>query len=271
MTRPYREAARYYHARPPYSADLRPVLAAKLGWNASGRLLDVGCGPGVVALELAPSFAQVVGLDPEERMLEEARALTPRPDDGKIEWIHGRAEDIPTLNLGRFQAIALAQSFHWTDKLLVANIAYDSLDDGGSMLLIHHEAPVRATSKSSHRAGHPLIPYEAIDDVLVRWLGRGKPPPDPNREPYQDLLARTRFGSSERLFLPGRIDLVRSVDDVIDNYLSTSFAAPELFGDRLGDFRGDLAMTLRARTDTGFFWEWPRDTEVLIATKGWPG
>jgi hypothetical protein len=49
VTRPYREAARYYHARPPYSADLRPVLAAKLGWNASGRLLGRQlCGEGAL-------------------------------------------------------------------------------------------------------------------------------------------------------------------------------------------------------------------------------
>jgi len=64
--RPYREAAHYYKARPPYSAALRPALAEKLGWTGAGRLLDIGCGPGIVALELAPSFSQVIGLDPEE-------------------------------------------------------------------------------------------------------------------------------------------------------------------------------------------------------------
>ena len=45
------------------------------------------------------------------------------------------------------------------------------------------------------------------------------------------------------------------------------FAAPELFGDRLADFRADLAATLHRHTKTGFFWEWPGDTELLIATR----
>src|SRR5437899_12376524 len=49
--RPYRDAAHYYKARPPYSAALRPALAEKLGWTGTGRLLDIGCRPGIVALE----------------------------------------------------------------------------------------------------------------------------------------------------------------------------------------------------------------------------
>ena len=275
--RPYREAARYYRARPPYSAVLRPALARKLGWDGTGRLLDIGCGPGVVALELAPSFSQVVGLDPEESMLIEARAATPASARDKACWVLARAENIPTLNLGRFQAVTLAQSFHWTDKDSVAEMVYDSLVPGGSMLLIHHEAPsfgpgVPSTIGTREPSGapqgpHPPIPHEVIEQVLVRWLGRGKPPPDPNREPYHDLLARTRFGPPERLLLPGRTDLIRTVDEVIDNYLSTSFAAPDLFGDRLPQFRSALASQLGRHTDTGCFWEWPGDTEVLIATR----
>jgi hypothetical protein len=114
---------------------------------------------------------------------------------------------------------------------------------------------------------YPLVPHQVIDRVLVRWIGHGKPPPDPNREPYSDLLARSGFGIVERLILPGRRDLVRSVDQVIDSYLSTSFAAPELFGDRLVEFRAELSAELVRRTDSGFFWEWPGDTEVLIARK----
>jgi len=278
VRRPYREAARYYKARPPYSAVLRPALSNKLGWDGTGRLLDIGCGPGVVALELSPSFRHVVGLDPEESMLMEARTATPASDRDKVRWVQARAENIPALNLGRFQAVTLAQSFHWTDKDAVAEIVYDSLVPGGSMLLIHHEAPsfgpgTPSTIVTGEPSGapqgpaHPPIPHEVIEQMLVGWLGRGKPPPDPNREAYNDLLARTRFGPPERLLLPGRADLIRTVDEVIDNYLSTSFAAPDLFGDCLPQFRSAVARELRRHTDTGCFWEWPGDTEVLIAIK----
>lgn len=274
--RPYREAARYYWARPPYSAELRPALAEKLGWDGTGSLLDIGCGPGVVALQLAASFAQVIGLDPEEAMLTEARAATPAWAEG-VRWVQGRAEDIPALNLVRFQAVTLAQSFHWTQKDAVVEIVYDCLEPLGSMILIHHDASSfgpgepssigMADATASPALLHPPIPHEVIEEALVRWLGRGKPPPDPNREPYRSMLARTRFGPPESLTLPGRADLVRTVDEVIDGYLSTSFAAPDLFGDRLPDFRAELSATLSKHTTTGRFFEWPGDTEVLIATK----
>jgi hypothetical protein len=171
----------------------------------------------------------------------------------------------------------LAQAFHWTDKDAVAEIVYDRLETGGSMLLIHHEAPSfgpgdpssigTAAASDTHGSHHPRIPHHVIDGVLVRYLGRGKAPPDPNREPYRDVLARTRFGPPDRVVLPGRADLIRTVDDVVDSYLSTSFAAPDLFGDRLEEFRTDLVTTLAEHTDTGLFWEWPGDTEVPIAVK----
>jgi hypothetical protein len=67
--------------------------------------------------------------------------------------------------------------------------------------------------------------------------------------------------------LSGRADLVRTVDEVIDAYLGTAMSAPERFGERLGSFRAELTDALRQRTDTGAFWWWPGDTEVLIARK----
>jgi SAM-dependent methyltransferase len=267
--RPYREAAPFYRARPPYSVELRKALSAKLGWDGCGRLLDIGCGPGVVALDLEPSFAQVLGLDPEENMLAEAVAATAASAQLKTRWVQGRAEDIPTLGLGQFQAVTLAQSFHWTDKEAVAEIVYDSLEPGGSMLLIHHETPWPYLPERFPNTAHsaPPIPYSMIDEILSGYLGRGKPPLQSHLEPYGELLARTRLGPPKRLLLPGRSDLNRTVDDVIDGYLSTSFAAPDLFGDRLTEFRGELVARLHQQTLTGLFWEWPGDTEVLIATK----
>jgi hypothetical protein len=148
---------------------------------------------------------------------------------------------------------------------VVADIVFDALSPGGAMLLIHHDDPA---SLPSPARPDPPIPHDVIDGMLVEWLGRGRPPRDPNREPYSELLARTRFEPAERIVLPGRRDLVRSIDDVIDNYLSTSFAAPDLFGARLEAFRHELAAELALRTATGRFWEWPGDTEVLVARKG---
>ncbi|TDC59173.1 class I SAM-dependent methyltransferase, partial [Streptomyces hainanensis] len=62
-------AAYYRRGRLPYAPGLAEALADALRLDRRGRLLDVGCGPGVVALTLAGLFAEVVGVDPDGGMI----------------------------------------------------------------------------------------------------------------------------------------------------------------------------------------------------------
>jgi len=64
-------AAHYRYGRPAYSPELEAVLTQEAGLDGTGRLLDAGCGPGVLTIRLAHLFAQAVGLDPDAGMLAE--------------------------------------------------------------------------------------------------------------------------------------------------------------------------------------------------------
>jgi SAM-dependent methyltransferase len=56
---------------------LAATLVAEVGLDSTGRMLDVGCGPGILAVELAGHFEQAIGLDPDAEMLAEgARRAT---------------------------------------------------------------------------------------------------------------------------------------------------------------------------------------------------
>src|SRR5436190_15932590 len=56
-------AAPYYmQGRLPYAEGLGDALRTSLALDGRGRLLDVGCGPGVVTVRLAHLFDEVVGL-----------------------------------------------------------------------------------------------------------------------------------------------------------------------------------------------------------------
>ena len=79
-------------------------------------------------------------------------------------------------------------------------------------------------------------------------------------------LAKTRFGTAHSVFAPGR-GLVRDIDSVVAHYFSMSYAAPPLFGGDVGRFEAELRTLLRKASPEGLFWEWPGDTQVLIATK----
>ena len=64
-------AAHYRRGRPAYSPQLEAVLSQELGLDGTGRLLDAGCGPGVLTIRLAHLFERAVGLDPDAGMLAE--------------------------------------------------------------------------------------------------------------------------------------------------------------------------------------------------------
>jgi SAM-dependent methyltransferase len=262
-------AAHYLRGRPPYSRELAKVLRAELGLDGSGRLLDVGCGPGVLAVELAEEFGDVIGIDPDAAMLDEARRHAAERAVTNARWMNARAEEIDTLDVGPLRAATFGQSFHWTDREVVAESIYDLLEPGGAIVLITHDIDARAAPSGP---GHPPIPHDDVRDIIRRYLGpqsrfgSGVRPDLSDR--YEDALARTRFGQPRFVHAPGRQDIVQDVDGVVSNYLSTSFAAPHLFGDRLDEFVAEVRALLVRRSAAGWFWDWPGDTVMLIGSKG---
>lgn len=265
----YRGSARYYApGRPPYSRELVSTLTDEVGLDGSGRLLDVGCGPGILTVELAPSFDEAIGLDPDADMLAEGTRRARRAGIDNIDWVQALAEDIAELDLGTFRLVTFGQSFQWTDQVRVAEAVYDILEPGGALALVVNTMEGRPEPQGP---GYPPIPHEEIREIIRRYLGprrrAGQGLRPDTYERYADALVRTRFGGPRSVFAPGRPDIVRDVDGVLAGYLSMSYSAPHLFGDRLDAFEADVRALLAARSPAGLFWDWPGDTEILLAHK----
>jgi SAM-dependent methyltransferase len=261
-------AVHYRSGRPPYSPRLERVLIDELGLDGAGRLLDGGCGPGVLTVRLAPLFEEAIGLDPDAAMLDEARRAAAEHGRTNIRWIHARAEELPEAAPGPFRLATFGQSFHWTEEARVAEAVYDVLEPGGALALIVHTVAGRPKPPSP---GPPPIPHEEIKALVQKFLGptprvgRGFAPVRTHR--FEDILVRTRFGEPQSLFVPGIPDLVRDSESVLSGYFSFSTSAPHLFGDRAGEFAGEVRELLAARSPAGVFWDWPGDTEVVLARK----
>lgn len=261
-------AAYYVPGRPPYSRALVPTLTTEVGLDGSGRLLDIGCGPGVLALALAEQFEEVIGLDPDAEMLAEGARRAEQRGIKNVRWVQALAEDIAALNLGTFWLVTFGQSFHWTARERVAEMVYDSLEPGGALTLISH---AHADRPQPEGPGSPPIPHEAIQALIAHYLGprrrAGQGFASLPSERYEAALTRTRFGAPRSLVCTGRDDIVQNIDGVLANYLSTSFAAPHLFSDRLARFEADFRAELSAHSASGLFWDWPGDTQILLAEK----
>ena len=131
-------AAHYRYGRPAYSPELEAVLTREAGLDGNGRLLDAGCGPGVLTVRLAHLFGHVVGLDPDAGMLAEGCRAAGENRVVNIRWVQGLAEDLPAVAPGPYRLVTFGQSFHWTDEQRVAETVYDILEPGGALALIVH-------------------------------------------------------------------------------------------------------------------------------------
>jgi SAM-dependent methyltransferase len=261
-------AAHYRRGRPPYSPQLEPVLTKELGLDGSGRLLDGGCGPGILTVRLAHLFEEAVGLDPDPAMLAEGRRVAAERGIANIAWVHARAEELPEAAPGPYRLVTFGQSLHWTDEAKVVEVVYDLLEPGGALAMVVHTVEGRPVPPSP---GPPPIPHAEIEALVYGYLGptkrAGQGPAPVRTHRFEDVLVRTRFGAPAQIFVPGIPDLVRDSESVLSGYFSFSWSAPHLFGDRIDEFAGDVRELLAARSPEGVFWDWPGDTEVILARK----
>ncbi|WP_103353566.1 bifunctional 2-polyprenyl-6-hydroxyphenol methylase/3-demethylubiquinol 3-O-methyltransferase UbiG [Amycolatopsis sp. CA-128772] len=230
----YSGSAGYYaRGRAAYPPSLAGAFAGELGLDGTGRLLDVGCGPGSLTLLLAGSFAEAVGLDADADMLAEAGRLAAGAGVRNCRWVHRRAEELPA-GLGRFRLVTFAQSFHWFDRPRVAAAVHGMLAPGG--VCAHVGA-------STYEEVDPAI-TELVRAYLgpVRRAGQGTLP-DGTAGGEADIFRAAGFRGPRRFDVPGRV-VTRTADEVVAGVFSLSSSAPHLFGARRAEFEADLRRLL---------------------------
>lgn len=259
--RPFAGTARYYaRFRPPYPQALLDHLRDRFGLDGSGRLLDLGCGTGHLAIPMAGWFREAVGMDPEPEMLAEAAAQARRAGVRNVTWIEGGSGDLPQLRnrLGRFALVTIGEAFHWMDRDATLRALAGMVDPGGGLAVIYGPGSLWS----------PKAPWQqALQGVIQRWLGpvrrAGSGVYEEPAERHEAVVARSAFRRMEIFRLP--VTRSWTADQVVGWLYSTSFASPAVLGDRRPSFEADVRATLAALAPSGEF----REDVVYEAILAW--
>jgi len=159
-------ASTYARWRPSYSAALLDWILAEAGVRSGDRAADVGCGTGILTRLLAERGLDLVGIDPNEDMLAEARA-----GGGPAEYRRGEAA-ATGLDDASVRLVAAAQAFHWFDLDAALTEFRRVLEPGGHVAAVWNvrgESPFMTDYEAVLRRFSPE--YSALgawDESLAR-------------------------------------------------------------------------------------------------------
>ncbi len=202
--------AYYETARPPYGAAFFSAVARRLAFERGPRLIDVGTGPGLLAIGFAPFCGEVVGVDPEPAMIEAARLAIERVGVA-VRLIEGRFEDLAESE-GAFDVVTIGRAIHWLDPGPALATLDRVVSPKGTVLVC------RAASATDGR-NRWLEAYEA---ARKGWSGE-RPAHD-----HEFVLASGGFVLRETISVEAAYAV--PVERFVDRVLSMSTSSPERLG-----------------------------------------
>jgi SAM-dependent methyltransferase len=104
----------YEELRPPYPPAFFAAVAKDLKLSKQHALIDLGTGPGLLALGFGAYVGRITGVDPEPKMLDAAREAAARQGQ-TLKLIESRAEDLGD-EIGRFDLVTIGRALHWMDE-----------------------------------------------------------------------------------------------------------------------------------------------------------
>jgi len=224
----FKNPSRYYTTgRPVYPKLLARRVATLVGVSRDDAVLDLGTGPGFLALDFAPLAGKVIGVDPSEEMLSEARANAAR-EGLAIQFVKGSSFELSP-ELGRFKLVTIGRAFHWMD----GDQTLASLDKlvlpGGAVSLYREQYPEVAENAWQAEFQALLDSYSTEDPARVRTRGS---------EPHEVVLLRSRFDHLERIAVIER--RTTPVERFVDRALSFGAAWDGKPGSREDDLAGEV-------------------------------
>jgi ubiquinone/menaquinone biosynthesis C-methylase UbiE len=252
----FHAAARYYvRGRPPYATALIRRVVQLCDLNARSRVLDVGCGPGSLALAFAAFVGEVIGIDLEPAMLRVAREEAARAGL-RIDFRAGSSAELGT-DLGTFRLVVIGRAFHWMERHETLVRLDRIIEPGGALALFSDDHPDVPDNHWAETFRQVIDRYAASDPARATrhapgWLR------------HEAVLLDSPFPRLERIAAIER--RATSVEHLVDRALSLSSVAVSLTRERTDELARDIRQTMAAFATDGTVTE-VVETRALIARR----
>ena len=235
----YRGAAEYYDQfRLPYPEAMLTDLVRRAG-ASGGRLLDLACGTGQLALPLASWFSQVRAVDREPDMISLVRAKASVAGARNLKASVSDAEKLHA-EPGSFDLVVIGNAFHRLRRSQVAAQVLEWLTPGGCLALCWSTGPSAGGADWQRRLADLLDEWQtrlgAEDRVPVGWERPRAEHPDAIvlSEAGFEIVGKSEFPVQHRWSVPELAGYVRS----------TSALPPPVLGDQADEFDASLAAAM---------------------------
>lgn len=228
----------YARYREPYSPEFFPTVARQLKLAGQESLLDVGCGPGLLAIGFAPFVRAVTAIDPEPGMLAAAKN-TADEAGANIEFRPARLEDLATAQ--QYDMVTIGRALHWLDR----------------------DASLQALERLVPASGRILICGAFVADTpLSPW----HKPYEKTRGSWAESREEKRYRIDDKAWFAGSdfhlagevsvsVQRDATVAELVGRALSKSNTSAAVIGDRREEFEQQLRSVLQPFASEGMLRE----------------
>jgi SAM-dependent methyltransferase len=228
----------YSRYREPYPTAFFRTVAGRVGLRGDESLLDIGCGPGLLAIGFAPFVEHCTGIDPEAAMIAAAKAAAEEAGVA-LSLIHSRIEEFTAART--FDILTIGRALHWMDRDATMPVLEQIVSPRGHIVIC-----------GARSVETPATPWrKAYEDVRHRW------PSDPDRKRHR-LEAREWFAGSvfgELATISATESRQVTIADLVGRALSRSVTSPAVLGERRAAFEAEIAAVLEPYAQHGILEE----------------
>ncbi len=247
----------YARYRLAYPEALITRVADFVGLKPGDAVMDLGCGPGLLAVPLARLGFAVTAVDPEPEMIAACRAAADAAGVA-LDLRQASSFDLPK-DFGPFKLVTMGRSFHWMDRDATLRMLDGMVPRDGALALFGDSHPVTVENE-----WHSVLERvgERYGRAEAQHVRRRR---DPKQRSQQSVLLDSAFPR-----LAGFSEFIRrqiTADDIVGLAFSQSVTAPERLGEKAVAFEADLRAALAALSPAGDFTE-IAEIRALVARRG---